>query len=156
MGAWSLILEVKPPVRGADHVPPSRAEVKERVQLYLYFPSGPSWPVLEWTSLFFPSPFRVAPKYLNCSTLAKYFFYPSLCCDFVLHADFETLPFTQFSQNLLLDQPPLTIRVSGFLYNMYATTQYINIININQVFPSGEVQVYLWMLQWGEHCTLNN
>jgi hypothetical protein len=25
---------------------PSRAEVKERVELYLYSPSGPSWPVL--------------------------------------------------------------------------------------------------------------
>jgi hypothetical protein len=28
--------------------PPSRAEVKERVELYLYSPSGPSWPVLGW------------------------------------------------------------------------------------------------------------
>jgi len=26
------------------------AEVKERVELYLYSPSGPSWPVLGWTS----------------------------------------------------------------------------------------------------------
>jgi hypothetical protein len=26
--------------------PPSRAEVNERVELYLYSPSGPSWPVL--------------------------------------------------------------------------------------------------------------
>jgi len=28
---------------------PSSAEVKERVDLYLYSPSGPSWPVLGWT-----------------------------------------------------------------------------------------------------------
>jgi len=28
---------------------PSSAEVKERVELYLYSPSGPSWPLLEWT-----------------------------------------------------------------------------------------------------------
>jgi transposase-like protein len=28
---------------------PSSAEVKERVELYLYSTSGPSWPVLEWT-----------------------------------------------------------------------------------------------------------
>jgi len=33
--------------RGVDHPPPSRAEVRERVELYLYFTSGPSWPVLE-------------------------------------------------------------------------------------------------------------
>ena len=32
--------------RGANHPPPSSAEVKERVELYLYSPSGSSWPVL--------------------------------------------------------------------------------------------------------------
>jgi hypothetical protein len=37
---------VKRPGRGADHPPPTSAEVKERVDLYLYSPSGPSWPVL--------------------------------------------------------------------------------------------------------------
>jgi hypothetical protein len=30
---------------GADHPPPSSVEVKERVELYLYSPSGPAWPV---------------------------------------------------------------------------------------------------------------
>ena len=35
--------------RGVDHPPPASAEVKERVELYLYSPSGPSWPVLGWT-----------------------------------------------------------------------------------------------------------
>ena len=38
---------VKRPRRGVDHPPPSSADVKERVGLYLYSPSGPSWPVLE-------------------------------------------------------------------------------------------------------------
>jgi len=33
---------------GFDHPPPPRAEVKERVKLYLYSPSGPSRPVIEW------------------------------------------------------------------------------------------------------------
>jgi hypothetical protein len=37
---------VKRPGRGVDHPPPSCAEVKERVDLYLYSPAGPSWPVL--------------------------------------------------------------------------------------------------------------
>jgi len=37
---------VKQPGRGVDHPTPSSAEVKERVELYLYSPSGPSWPVL--------------------------------------------------------------------------------------------------------------
>jgi hypothetical protein len=39
----------KRPVRVFDHPPPSSTEVKERVELYLYSPSGPSWPVLGWT-----------------------------------------------------------------------------------------------------------
>jgi len=40
------LLGVKRPGRGVDHPPLSSAEVKERVELYLYSPSGPSWPVL--------------------------------------------------------------------------------------------------------------
>jgi len=37
---------VKRPGRGADHPPIYSAEVKGRIELYLYSPSGPSWPVL--------------------------------------------------------------------------------------------------------------
>jgi hypothetical protein len=48
MGTGSLS-GVKRPGRGVDHPPPSSAEVKERVGLYLYSPSVPSWPVLGWT-----------------------------------------------------------------------------------------------------------
>jgi hypothetical protein len=43
---------VKRPRRAVDP-PTSSAEVKERVELYLYSPSGPSWPVLIWTLVFF-------------------------------------------------------------------------------------------------------
>jgi hypothetical protein len=39
---------VKRSVRGVDHPLPSSTEVKERVELYIYSPSGPSWPVLGW------------------------------------------------------------------------------------------------------------
>jgi hypothetical protein len=41
---------VKRPGRGIDHPPSSSAEVKERVELYLYSPSGPSWLFIGWTS----------------------------------------------------------------------------------------------------------
>jgi hypothetical protein len=44
MGTESF-LGVKRPGRGVDHPPSSSAEVKERVGLYLYSPSGASWPV---------------------------------------------------------------------------------------------------------------
>jgi hypothetical protein len=37
---------VKRPGRGVDHPPSSSARVKERVELYLYSPSWPSWPVI--------------------------------------------------------------------------------------------------------------
>ena len=39
---------VKRPGRVVNHSPPSSAEVKERVELYLYSPFGPSWPVIGW------------------------------------------------------------------------------------------------------------
>ena len=45
MGTGSF-LGVKLPGRGADNPPPSSAEVKERLELYLYYPYGPSWPVI--------------------------------------------------------------------------------------------------------------
>jgi hypothetical protein len=51
---------------------PSSAEVKERVKLYLYSPSKPSWPVLGWT---LPLPFTFTRDciyiyiylYINCN-----------------------------------------------------------------------------------------
>ena len=48
MGTGSF-LGVKQTGRGVDQSPPSSAEVKERVELYLCSLSGPSWPVLGWT-----------------------------------------------------------------------------------------------------------
>jgi len=37
---------VERPGLGIDHSPPSIAEVKERIDLYLYSHCGPSWPVV--------------------------------------------------------------------------------------------------------------
>ena len=37
---------VKRPGRGADHPPPSKCRCHERVELYLYSPSGLQWPVI--------------------------------------------------------------------------------------------------------------
>jgi len=36
---------VKRPARGVDHALPSSIKVRERVELYIYTPFGPSWPV---------------------------------------------------------------------------------------------------------------
>jgi hypothetical protein len=43
-----LFTGVKWPGRGVDHPPRSSAEVKERVELYLYSSSGPSWQSIGW------------------------------------------------------------------------------------------------------------
>ena len=47
MGTESYFPGVKRPGRGADHPPPSKCRGHERVELYLYSTSGPSWPVIE-------------------------------------------------------------------------------------------------------------
>ena len=63
MGTGSF-LGVKRPGHGVDHPPPSSAEVKERIELYLYSPSGPLWTVLEWTLTFsFNLPFTAQLHY---------------------------------------------------------------------------------------------
>jgi hypothetical protein len=49
MDTGSLSRGANRPGCGLDHPPTSRAEVEERVQLYLYSPSEPSWPVLGQT-----------------------------------------------------------------------------------------------------------
>ena len=43
---------VKRPERGADHPPPSKCQGHEGVELYLYSPSGPSWPITGRTFTF--------------------------------------------------------------------------------------------------------
>ena len=45
IGTESL-LWVKRPERDVDYPPQSSAEVKERVELYIYSTSGSSWPVI--------------------------------------------------------------------------------------------------------------
>jgi hypothetical protein len=46
LSSVSLSPEVKRPGCGFDQELPSSPEIKKRVQLYLYFPFVPSWPVL--------------------------------------------------------------------------------------------------------------
>ena len=45
-GYWVSFPGVKRPGRGVNHQSPASTEVKERVKLYFYSLSGPSWPVL--------------------------------------------------------------------------------------------------------------
>ena len=61
---------VNRPRRGVDHPPPSSAEVKERVDLYIYSLSGPSWPVVGWTLPFtFTLLCSSEPSYDECLSL---------------------------------------------------------------------------------------
>ena len=43
-GYWLPFPGVNQPGHGINHPPPFSAKVKERVKLYLYYPSEPSWP----------------------------------------------------------------------------------------------------------------
>jgi hypothetical protein len=45
-GAPPSLLYNKYQERGFHHLPLSRTEIEERAELYLFSPSGPSWPVL--------------------------------------------------------------------------------------------------------------
>ena len=51
-GHGSLSWGVNPPGRGVDHSHSYSSKVKERVELYIYIPSGSSLTLLEWTSRF--------------------------------------------------------------------------------------------------------
>ena len=70
---------VKRPGRGIDHPPPFSAKVKEGVELDLYSPSAPSWPVLGWTlPLTFTDHDYRPPSSLGMKTEEK------LTCQFVV------------------------------------------------------------------------
>ena len=58
---------VKRPGRGVDHPRPSKCRGHERVGLYLYSPSGPSWPVIGRTFTFRENPALRHPNSL-CSS----------------------------------------------------------------------------------------
>jgi len=96
---------VKRPGRGVDHLTPSSAEVKERVQLYAYSTSGPMWPVLGWTlpvlkiyQSSFPGlkrPEREADHSLSSAIFTNecsYTYVPSIHLNSVIKDDFTYLP----------------------------------------------------------------
>ena len=62
---------LKRPGRGADHppLPPSKCRGHERVELYLYSPSGLSWPVIGRT-LPLSLPFFVLKTHLVCKFIS--------------------------------------------------------------------------------------
>ena len=60
---------VQQPGCGGDHPPPSIAKVTERVELYLYSPSGHSWPIVGWNS---PLPLQMLWKFLEMSSVTQY------------------------------------------------------------------------------------
>jgi hypothetical protein len=58
---------VKRPGYDIDHPSPPSVKVKERVELYLYSPFGPLWPVLGWTlpfNFYFYTPWHISNRVL--------------------------------------------------------------------------------------------
>ena len=68
---WVLALfsRVQRPGCGGDHPPPAIAEVTERVELYLYAPSGHSRSIVGWT---LPSPLQMLWKFLEMNSVTSY------------------------------------------------------------------------------------
>ena len=69
---------VKRPGCGVDHPPPYSAEVKERVELYFYSTSKPSWPVRGWPLPLHFYPCCIATRYFHgisklCHVLSLYY-----------------------------------------------------------------------------------
>jgi len=69
MGNGSFLV-VNRPGRGVAHPPTSSAEVKERVEVYLYSPSGPSLSVLEQI---LPLPLPLPLLHLYLRNVGKHF-----------------------------------------------------------------------------------
>jgi hypothetical protein len=68
---------VKRPGRDSDHPATSSIEVKERIELYNYSPSGPSWPVLgrisfTFTTYSFETAYNSPPERFAIVDLVKF------------------------------------------------------------------------------------
>jgi len=70
MGARSFPKVMRPGSLAFTTYPPYTAEVEERVELYIYSPSGPSWPVLGLTLLLpYPCTYLGSLMLVTCSAL---------------------------------------------------------------------------------------
>jgi hypothetical protein len=86
---------------------PVSTEVKGRVELYLYFPSGPSWPVLGWPlPLTLPSNYNFFPPHLLCVLMSRAPQPPSKLLNFTFIEGYTlTTVIKQFSSVSLLLPP---------------------------------------------------
>jgi hypothetical protein len=84
VGAWFFAYSLGPtqlsvqcesglrlPVRGVYHQTPSNAEIKGRIELYLYFSSEPLWPVLGRTLLLIYCNSMEQSRYWDTSSLSE-------------------------------------------------------------------------------------
>jgi hypothetical protein len=72
---------IKRPGLGASYSALSSAEVKERIQWYLYSLCGPPWPVLGWTLLYTACVLKCLynmMKYTGCSESARIIYWNNL------------------------------------------------------------------------------
>ena len=98
MGTGSLP-EVKRPGRGADHPLPSKRRGHEKVGLYLYSSSGPSWPVKGRTFTFTVHLFVERSETQTPHTLGHVFIYTFFICFILKNSALEVCT------SILVDTP---------------------------------------------------
>jgi len=86
--------------RGVDHHPPTSAEGKERVQLYLYSPSGLSWSTLGSLCFYIKQTMQKKSLYRYPTSSVRYVAFP---------------PAHTIMQVLLTTRPPFSICDKGFM-----------------------------------------
>ena len=122
-------LGVKRPGRGINHPPPPSAEVNERVELYFYSPSGPSWLVVGWNFTFTSLTPQCATKYsksckLSLTTFKMWISFKFLCST---HGTIANGVFLQYQKpHKLLSHSSNKARANYLLINFfYFTVLYV-------------------------------
>jgi len=108
-------LGVKRPGCAVDHPPASSAKVKEKIELHLHYPPGPSWPFKGWTSWSHPELCHSTTLYLTTTRDVSQWIRPKRptreakhsCSSFIctVHPIYVQVPSLDISRNKKVMRP---------------------------------------------------
>ena len=117
---------VKRPGRGVNHPPPPSAEDKERVELYFYSLSGPSWPLTGWT---LPLPFYLFTLHIN---------------------DFSLLSVVNDLSGFTFDSYRFLLSMFSFCYRLLSIIIYYRLVSITIGPTDSLISRALCKVSWSE------